>query len=340
MKETQANLNKLGTPYQPNLSLFSKNPQSAAIVKQREGPREPSSKARLLASSLSTMVGVTLTSPIEVLKTRMQVQNDKQFKVEMYQKIRESFLKIWRQEGFAGMFKGYRATLICTPIFNSIYFPIYEKLRLTFAESYGQDKSSFSVVASSCSIAGLISSILTNPMWVVRTRMITEEFKAQGIPDYEIKYKGLYRSIRRVWMNEGFLTLYSGLMASFLNLSHVLVYFTIYERTKIVLKNNIEPDSSSLSSYLVSLSVIISKITASMVSYPSELVRARQHDTRNHDQRGNHFFKVVKRSYMSHGILGFYTGFSLNLLKILPQNIIVFMFYEKLSHLLTNKYDL
>lgn len=108
--------------------------------------KEPSSRARLISSYVATIVGVTVTSPIDVLKTRLQVQMDKPHLKEAYNKIPQAFAKMWRQEGIQGMFKGYRATVICTPIFHSFYFPTYEKLRLYFAEQFNEDKASLKVV--------------------------------------------------------------------------------------------------------------------------------------------------------------------------------------------------
>mmetsp|Transcript_17478 Transcript_17478/g.17237 ORF Transcript_17478/g.17237 Transcript_17478/m.17237 type:complete len:91 (+) Transcript_17478:529-801(+) len=90
--------------------------------------------------------------------------------------------------------------------------------------------------------------------------MMAEVFKSQGNPNYEIKYKSLFGSLRHVCKKEGPLTLYTGLIASFLNLSHVLVYFTTYESLKVFLKREIEPEKPALSSYLISLSVVISKM--------------------------------------------------------------------------------
>lgn len=298
--------------------------------------KEPSSRARLLASYWATLVGVTATSPIDVLKTRLQVQMDKGLDKQLYTRIHDSFLKMWRQEGISGMFKGYRATVVCTPIFHSIYFPLYERLRLEFSEKFNADKASLKVVFWSCGIAGFVSNLLTNPMWMIRTRMQAEIFRSDGLNNYERKYKSITGSIYRVYSREGFLSLYTGLAASMLNISHVLVYFPIYENLKILLKTTFEPDKEHLSSKYVSLSVLISKWLASMVSYPVELIRARQQDTRSHDEKGNNFSQVFKRTYSNEGIRGFYSGFSLNLIRILPQNIIVFMLYEKLSEIFTN----
>lgn len=247
---------------------------------------------------------------------------------------------MWKQEGIHGMFKGYRATVVCTPIFHSIYFPLYERLRLNFAEQFEADKASLKVVFLSCGIAGLVANLITNPMWMIRTRMQAEIFKADSMPNFTRKYKTITGSIYRVYKKEGLLALYTGLAASILNISHVLVYFPIYENLKIFLKNTLEPDKPTLSSHLVSLSVLVSKSSASLVSYPVELIRARQQDTRVHDAKGRNFKKVLMRTFHNEGIKGFYSGFSLNLFRILPQNIIVFMLYEKFSELFTNTIEI
>ena len=166
--------------------------------------------------------------------------------------------------------------------------------------------------------------------------MQAEIFRAKGNPYYVRNYKSISGSIYRVYQKEGFSSLYTGLAASMLNITHVLIFFPIYENIKLRLKSTFEPEQETLSSKFVSLSVLCSKSIASLVSYPVELIRARQQDTRSHEVQGRSFAKVLKRTYGKEGIKGFYSGFSLNLFRILPQNIIVFMLYEKISQFLTD----
>ncbi len=47
--------------------------------------------------------------------------------------------------------------------------------------------------------------------------------------------------------------------------------------------------------------------------------------------------KLIKEIYTERGIYGFYAGFKINLLRILPNNAIMFVAYEYLSKLLNNK---
>ena len=241
------------------------------------------------------------------------------------------FFKIWKEEGVRGLYKGWKATIIWIPLFHSIYFPIYEKLRIKFSKSMNVDKSSIKVVLMAGGISGFFSNLVTNPIWLIRTRMQAEIFRSIDQNHYELKYRSLWRSIYRVYHNEGFLSLYTGLAASMLNISHVLVYFPIYEKLKVYFKNKYEPSEESLSSKFIFISVVISKICASSVSYPVELIRARQQDSRRHDGIEKGFLKVTRRTYANEGVLAFYSGFTLNLVRILPLNVITFILYEKLS---------
>ncbi len=46
--------------------------------------------------------------------------------------------------------------------------------------------------------------------------------------------------------------------------------------------------------------------------------------------------KLIVKIYQEKGMSGFYGGFRINLLRILPNNAIMFASYEKLSHYLEN----
>lgn len=305
---------------------------------------EPSSTARFLASLTATVTAVTLSSPLDVLKTRLQVQTATQAGDVVYPTLRQSFSRIWKQEGANGFFRGYKATLMTTPLFHSIYFPCYEKLRLEISKSFELEKSNMKVVAASSAMAGILWNIITNPLWLVRTRMQAEVFRVSSQAHYSRKYRSVLGSVYRIYSREGFLALYTGLGASFLGISHVWIYFPLYEKLKIHFQNlYTRSDSSSnfLTRWNISPCAIIvsssltAKLLTSCITYPHEVVRARQQDTRIYDKQAKSVFKVIKRIYSSEGPRAFYKGFSLNLIRMLPQNAVMFLLYENLSNFFT-----
>lgn len=74
---------------------------------------------------------------------------------------------------------------------------------------------------------------------------------------------------------EGFRALWKGVPATFLGILHPLIFFPIYEKSKIYFKKTHEPNEDKLSSKYIMGCSIFSKIIASAVSYPHEVLRAR-----------------------------------------------------------------
>ena len=142
--------------------------------------------------------------------------------------------------------------------------------------------------------------------------------------------------MRIIAHNEGFFTLYNGLSASMLGVMHPLIYFPLYEKSKIYFKQNWDtanPDSDSLSSHFVLISAISCKAITSAMTYPHEVLRARLHDLRGYEEN-HHKISITaaaKRLYLEKGPLGFYYGFWVNLMRISPAYAITFVLYEKFS---------
>ena len=142
-------------------------------------PRFKSSTLNRFTSSLvATITAVTVASPFDVLKTRMQVQGDRSASTMLYSRLHKSFATIVKQEGIRGLFRGYKATLMTTPIFHSIYFPVYEGLRRKLSKEFNLDKSDFVIVTTSSAFTGILCNVITNPLWLVRIRMQAEVFRS------------------------------------------------------------------------------------------------------------------------------------------------------------------
>lgn len=85
--------------------------------------------------------------------------------------------------------------------------------------------------------AGVATAICTNPIWVVKTRMLITDRSAEG------SYKGLSGKItpwiaiiadgiRQLFRTEGIRGFYSGLIPSLIGVSHGAVQFMFYEELK------------------------------------------------------------------------------------------------------------
>ena len=129
-----------------------------------------------------------------------------------------------------------------------------------------------------------------------------------------------------------------------MGIAHPLIYFPLYEKSKIYFarawdsKNN-SSDPNNLASRYVVVCAVTSKAITSALTYPHEVLRARLHDFRKYEddslprsQRTKNSLKsVAAQIWREKGLISFYDGFLVNLMRISPSYAITFVLYEKLS---------
>jgi len=168
-------------------------------------------------------------------------------------------------------------------------------------------------------IAGGACAVITNPLWVVRTRMITQP------PVHPRLYRTSFHAIASISRNEGLAGFYKGLGPSFMGVFHVVIQFPLYERLKLCFQR--EKERSRVTE--VFLASTISKLTASTVTYPHEVLRTRLQNQRG--ERPPKYWGVrhaIGLIWREEGIRGFYRGLPTNLIRVVPASAVTFLTYE------------
>jgi solute carrier family 25 folate transporter 32 len=150
-------------------------------------------------------------SPLDVAKTRLQVQatcpSSGKFK---RRGAFETLSWIVKDEGVRGLYRGLTPTLFTVPLFWAVYFPLYNEFK-TALSSGDEPQPAWQHVAAAVG-AGGISDIVTNPFWVVRTRMVTQHLHAKSgdmkASELRMYDAGVLHSLRNIARHEGFLALY------------------------------------------------------------------------------------------------------------------------------------
>lgn len=85
---------------------------------------------------------------------------------------------MWREEGLRGFYtgtscpnQGYKINVKAIPIFHSLFFPTYETIKQKCREWDLSREASYFV---SSIAAGSFCNFITNPIWVVRTRIMVQ----------------------------------------------------------------------------------------------------------------------------------------------------------------------
>lgn len=131
--------------------------------------------------------------PLEIIKTRSQIQAEIKNSRKRYAYNITNMGKMLRAEGFDGLYRGFSISIICIPVFNTIYFPIYGECKSLVTKATGWQDGDIRKYTSSAGMAGTICNILTNPLWMVRTRMQAEIFQNVSRDHYNEKYgRGIF----------------------------------------------------------------------------------------------------------------------------------------------------
>ncbi len=129
------------------------------------------------------------------------------------------------EEGIAGLFKGVGPALFTVPLFWSVYWPIYDGMKVHLEQNELTGNTHVTHMLSAVT-AGGIGDVITNPFWVTRTRIQALILHKNTHISSHVSMVGMMRTILR---EEGFFAFYKGLAASFLGLSHVAIQFPLCE---------------------------------------------------------------------------------------------------------------
>ncbi|KFK41256.1 hypothetical protein AALP_AA2G105900 [Arabis alpina] len=284
------------------------------------------------AGAAAGAISATFVCPLDVIKTRLQVLGLPQTPTSGHKGsvIITSLGNIVKNEGFRGMYRGLSPTIIALLPNWAVYFSVYGKLKDLLQSNDGNLSIGANMVAAAG--AGTSTAIATNPLWVVKTRLIMQGMRPDVVP-----YKSLLSAFSRICREEGFRGLYSGILPSLAGVSHVVIQFPVYEKIKQYMANVGNTSVDKLSPGNVAVASSISKVIASVMTYPHEVVRSKLQDqgqVRNKEAQFSGVIDCTKKVFRKEGIPGFYRGCATNLLRTTPAAVITFTSYEMMHRFL------
>lgn len=287
--------------------------------------------AHLLGGGLGAMFGAIITSPLEVVKTRLQAQNNKITLQKQFSFGRGTILalrSLTRDEGFFGLYRGLGIHLAAVMPSRGIHFLVYGTVKSYLTNQPRANEMRWFTPVVSSAAAGATVVTLMQPLWLIKTRLQLQTKLAQ-----ETMYTGALDVLRNTIKKEGFVGLYRGLGASYLGLSETVLQFTFYELAKNGW-TNLKFKDKGVSSEHISINawetLIISsaaKLTASCLTYPHEVIRTRLRE----QKKGNKYKGPFQGLYViarEEGFRGLYGGLGPHLIRVVPNAAILFLTYE------------
>ncbi|KAF9915756.1 hypothetical protein BX616_005455 [Lobosporangium transversale] len=330
-----------------------------------------------LAGFTGGAVSTICLHPLDLIKIRFQV-NASQAAPRIGGTLR-SFQEIFRSEGFRhGLYRGLTPNFAGATMSWGLYFYLYAGIKgqMPVDPETGRLGPAQYMIASM--LGGALTAAVTNPLWVIKTRMCTTKKATPGA--YQSLLGGLYSLAKA----EGLKGMYRGMIPALFGVSHGAIQFMAYEQLKDwrqeVKKKRWEKqfleevrgksttpvtDSAQATAEMGGLSLnsetleklrksklleqshdwetlstieylcmaASSKVTATVVTYPYQVLRSRLQMISNPQSEVVYTGVVdcIRKIKRAEGLLGFYKGVAPNVIRVLPGTCITFLVYETVS---------
>ncbi|KAF9178535.1 hypothetical protein BGZ50_007658 [Haplosporangium sp. Z 11] len=321
-----------------------------------------------MAGGIGGMIGAMVTSPLDVVKTRLQSSLYKEAgssgtaaaggrtgAVSVMGHIKDTFVmlaRIYSNEGPRALYKGLGPTLVGVIPARAINFAAYGNGKKLFTElNHGRETAI--VHLSSATTAGITTATMTNPIWVVKTRMQLQSEGSMRV------YRNSLHCVVQILKTEGIRGLYKGLSASYLGVAEGTIQWVIYEHLKTVLAERRRAAQVSLSGINNSMTTTTTsergmivggkdigewaeflgaagcaKFIASAITYPHEVLRTRMRQTPKGNEAPKYtglrqtFGLILKEE----GAAALYGGLTAHMIRVVPNAAIMFFCYEAILH--------
>ncbi|KAK4239201.1 peroxisomal membrane protein PMP47B [Achaetomium macrosporum] len=278
--------------------------------------------AHALAGAGGGVLSMALTYPLITLSTRAQVES---------KRAETAFLAtvqhIVAREGISGLYSGMSSALFGISVTNFVYYYWYEWTRAFFeaaAAKAGRASKKLTTVESMIAgaIAGSATVILTNPIWVVNTRMTArkntssgdgdvdekdaaaaaEQVLPGGAPPAKPKRPSTIGTLLSLLRKEGPQALFAGVVPALVLVINPILQYTLFEQ----MKNAVEKRRRVTPTVAFFLGAL-GKLFATTVTYPYITVKSQMHVAKAGEKKEG-VTEAIRRVIKEEGYAGLYKG--------------------------------
>ncbi|CAN6824071.1 hypothetical protein Bca4012_028958 [Brassica carinata] len=311
-----------------------------------------------LAGAGGGIIAQLLTYPLQTVNTRQQTERD--LKREKKKKKLGTFqhmCQVVKQEGWGRLYGGLAPSLVGTAASQGVYYYFYQVFRNQVeAAALKQKKkglgdgsvgmfSSLLVAA----LAGSVNVLMTNPIWVIVTRMQTHKKMPKGLqtvpepPSADVEALvpaeprpyGTFNTIREIYDEAGVTGFWKGVIPTLIMVCNPAMQFMLYETMLSKLKKKRALKSSTnvtaLETFLLGA---VAKLGATVTTYPLLVVKSRlqakQVTTGDKRQHYQGTLDAILKMIRYEGLHGFYKGMSTKIVQSVFAAAVLFMIKEEL----------
>ncbi|XP_054265797.1 mitochondrial folate transporter/carrier-like isoform X1 [Macrosteles quadrilineatus] len=284
----------------------------------------------LIAGITGGVTSTLLLHPLDLIKIRFAV-NDGRTPVPQYHGLRNAVTTIFQQEGLRGLYKGVTPNVWGSGSAWGFYFLFYNSIKNWIQGGNSKTPLGPTMHMVAAAEAGVLTLAMTNPVWVVKTRLCLQYGREIDVSSNQ-QYYGMVDALKKIYKAEGVRGLYKGFIPGMLGVSHGALQFMTYEEMKNWYnKSRHMPIDAKMGTAEYLTFAALSKLFAAAVTYPYQVVRARLQD-QHRVYKGT--WDCVDQTWRGEGWRGFYKGLAPNLTRVVPATMVTFLMYENVSRFL------
>ncbi|KAJ5745561.1 hypothetical protein N7520_010743 [Penicillium odoratum] len=274
------------------------NPTPSVAVQQSDNI------AHALAGAGGGVLSMILTYPLITLSTRAQVESKRAHSTNL-----DAIRRIVQREGISGLYSGLESALFGISVTNFVYYYWYEWTRAAFEKAAikaGRASKKLTTVESMIAgaIAGSATVLITNPIWVINTRMTARKSASeeQSLPGAPKTKASTLSTLMDLLRQEGPKALFAGVLPALILVINPILQYTIFEQLKNMVerRRRMTPKDAF---YLGALG----KILATSITYPYITIKSRMH-VASKDGPKESLNGSLKRIIQEEGWKGLYKG--------------------------------
>ncbi|XP_061343547.1 peroxisomal nicotinamide adenine dinucleotide carrier [Gastrolobium bilobum] len=312
-----------------------------------------------LAGAGGGIIAQLITYPLQTVNTRQQTERDSK-KDNRNLGTFQQMCQVVKQEGWERLYGGLMPSLVGTATSQGVYYYFYQIFR-NKAEAAALEQKRLGIGDGSvgmisslivAALSGCTNVLLTNPIWVVVTRMQTHRKESRrtlpdkGLSDataqtmlspVEPLAYGTSHVIQEVYGEAGVWGFWKGVLPTLIMVSNPSIQFMLYETMLAKLKKRrfqSKKGSNAVTALEIFLLGALAKLGATVVTYPLLVVKARlqARQVKNADKR--HHYKgtwdAIIKMIRYEGFYGFYKGMSTKIVQSVLAAAVLFMVKEEL----------
>ncbi|KAG5923202.1 hypothetical protein E4U42_005018 [Claviceps africana] len=240
--------------------------------------------------------------PLDVVKTRVQLQTGNATGAEAYNGMLDCFRKIIKHEGFSRLYRGISAPILMEAPKRATKFAANDEWGKFYRKAFGVNQMNQSLSVLTGASAGATESFVVVPFELVKIRL--QDKASAG------KYNGMVDCVVKTVKNEGILTMYQGLESTLWR--HILWnsgYFGCIFQVRQML-----PKSSTKQGQMVNdlISGSVGGTVGTILNTPMDVVKSRIQNTSKvpgQFPKYNWAWPAVYTVFKEEGAAALYKGF-------------------------------